>query len=139
MPPYYQRDIDTVGTNDRNIEWKCDSYNRYIHIRAYKSVLLLFCSILKFFFTRNNGHILIDHTKMHSVYSFMYVCNGDASCKYLCMYVRTYVYSFPCLGIGVDVCSSLNEQGHHLRVTIISSYHKGSRPNLSQTNREISS
>ena len=44
--------------------------------------------------------------------------------------VCIYVWSFHYLVLGVDVGPSLDEQGRHLRVTILSSYHQGSRPVL---------
>ena len=44
-----------------------------------------------------------------------------------------YVCSFPHIGLCVDVCSSVDEQSHHLRVPIASSCYQGGPSILSET------
>lgn len=47
------------------------------------------------------------------------------------MYLCMLIYLSPYLILCVDVCSPVDELGHHLRATIVSSYYQGSHPILS--------
>ena len=62
---------------------------------------------------------------------FMYKCTVcmNAWMYYVCTYEIMYIVS------GVDVCPSVDEQSHHLRVTLMSSYDQGGDPFLFQTHR----
>ena len=52
--------------------------------------------------------------------------NSSITVSFVYIKSNVYVRSFRYLVLGVNLNSSVDEQSHHLRVVIVSSYHQGS-------------